>query len=252
MHERWQTFSFDPKTDDIKEYIRDVHEAAKQLGHGDDAVLNLLKATMPTELYGTLYGHDNLYVVMAMLKDIYAKKPQIVAATAARAAQGATAPFTLIHFPTRDSPRAQSEASLEDRISQLTKTLCHIDLNGKPTQKPFKPFITQPRWWLKPGHNGHGKCFTQPNGRPFPSECHRRQQGPRGCFKFQRPFGKFDKIPNTKHPRVSGKPFNKDRIHCFRCKEFGQMQKDCQEVSKPHKEDNTGPKKLEDYTYTYI
>ena len=46
-----------------------------KLGHGDNAVLNLLKATMPTELYGTLYGHDNLYVVMTMLKAIYAKKP---------------------------------------------------------------------------------------------------------------------------------------------------------------------------------
>ena len=76
LHERWQTFSFDPTTDDIEEYIRDVREAAKQLGHGYDAVLNLLKATMPTELYGTLYGHDNLYVVMTMLKDIYTKKPQ--------------------------------------------------------------------------------------------------------------------------------------------------------------------------------
>ena len=87
LHERWRTFLFDPSTDDIEEYIRDVREAAKQLGHGDDAVLNLLKATMPTELYGTLYGHDNLYVVMTMLKDIYAKKPQNMVATAARAAR---------------------------------------------------------------------------------------------------------------------------------------------------------------------
>ena len=91
LHERWRAFSFDPNTDDIEEYIRDVCEAAKQLGHGDDAVLNLLKATMPTELYGTLYGHDNLYVVMTMLKDIYAKKPQNVVATATRVAQGASA-----------------------------------------------------------------------------------------------------------------------------------------------------------------
>ena len=60
LHERWRTFSFNPNTDDIEEYIQDVHQAAKQLGHGNDVVLNLLKATMPTELYGTLYGHDNL------------------------------------------------------------------------------------------------------------------------------------------------------------------------------------------------
>ena len=98
LHERWRAFSFDLNTDDIEEYIRDVHEAAKQLRHSDNAVLNLLKATMPTELYGTLYGHDNLYIVMTMLKDIYAKKPQPAAAAAVvGVAQGATTPFTLIH-----------------------------------------------------------------------------------------------------------------------------------------------------------
>ena len=155
LHERWQTFSFDPSTDDIEEYIRDVREAAKQLGHEDSAVLNLLKATMPTELYGTLYGHDNLYTVMTMLKDIYAKKPQNMVAAAAGAAQGATAPFTHICSPTRGAPKAQSDASLEDRILQLTETLYRIDMNGKPPRKPFKPFITQPKRRFKPGHNGH-------------------------------------------------------------------------------------------------
>ena len=39
LHERWLTFSFDPATDDIEEYIRDIREAAKQLGHEDSAVL---------------------------------------------------------------------------------------------------------------------------------------------------------------------------------------------------------------------
>ena len=83
LHERWRTFSFDPANDDIEEYIRDVKEAAKQLGHGDDAMVNLLKATMPTELYGTLYGDNNLPLLCTMLKDIYAKKPQPTAATPA-------------------------------------------------------------------------------------------------------------------------------------------------------------------------
>ena len=69
-----------------------MKEAAKQLVHGDDAVLNLLKATMPTELYGTLYGQNNLCALTTMLKDIYAKKPQNNVATATGAAQGATAP----------------------------------------------------------------------------------------------------------------------------------------------------------------
>ena len=131
LHERRRSFSFDPNTDGIKEYIHNVHEAAKHLRHGDDAVLNLLKATMPTELYGILYGHDNLYIVMTMLKDIYAKKPQ-TAAAAARVAQGAAASFNLICCPTRDTPKAPNEVTLEDIIAQFTETLYRIDLNGKP------------------------------------------------------------------------------------------------------------------------
>ena len=126
--------------DDIGEYIRDIHEAAKQLGHGDNMVLNLHKATMPTELYGTLYGHDNLYIVMTMLKDIYAKKSQLVAAAAAAtAAQGATAPFTIICAPTRTSPKAQDESSLKERIAQLMETLYRIYLDGKPVRTPSSP-----------------------------------------------------------------------------------------------------------------
>ena len=115
-----EIISFDPNADDIEEYICNVRETAKQLGHGDDAVLNLFKATMSTELCGTLYRHDNLYIVMTMLNDIYAKKPQSEAAAevaAAEAAQGATAPFTLIHSPTSNTSKAPTEVTLEERIA---------------------------------------------------------------------------------------------------------------------------------------
>ena len=70
---------------------------------------------MPTDLYGTLYRHDNLYIVMTMLKDIYAKKPQSAAAAATvGAAQGTTAPFTLICSPTKNAPETPKETSLEE------------------------------------------------------------------------------------------------------------------------------------------
>ena len=117
LHERWRTFAFDPANDDIEEYIRDVKEAAKQLGHGDDAVINLLKATMPTELYGTLYGHNNLPQLSTMLKDIYAHKPQ-VATSSTTTTPSASAPFTMI----KALPRTP-EPTLEDKLTHLTDTL---------------------------------------------------------------------------------------------------------------------------------
>ena len=233
LHERWRLFSFDPNTDDIEEYIRDVHEAVKQLRHGNDAVLNLLKATMPTELYGTLYGHDNLYIVMTMLKDIYAKKPQSAAAAAAAgAAQGATAPFTLIHSPTSNASKAPNKASLEERIAQLTETLYRIDLDGKPVWKPCKPFVTQPRRKIKGGFdkgcNGCGRSFNHSDGWYFPSDHHRRYQANRRRFRPRRLCGKFDKNPNTKHLRVSGRPFNKDKICCLNARNLATCRKTVQ------------------------
>ena len=141
LHERWRAFSFDPANDDIEEYIRDVKEAAKQLGHGDNAMVNLLKATMPTKLYGTLYGHDNLPLLCTMLKDIYAKKPQSTTATSTTTTTpGAMAPFT-----------------------------------------PFKDSHQDPNQTLR---------------RPFPG-------------------------------RVSGRPVNKAKSRCFKCKEFGHFQDEC-------------------------
>ena len=124
LHERWRTFSFDPANDDIEEYIRDVKEAAKQLGHGDDAVVNLLKATMPTELYGTLYGHNNLPLLCTMLKDIYARKPQ-AAASSTTTTPGASAPFTMIKASSRTP-----ELTLEDKLTHLMDTLYRMDIDS--------------------------------------------------------------------------------------------------------------------------
>ena len=102
---------------------------------------------------------------MTMLKVIYAKKPESAAAIAAAGvAQGATAPFTLIHFPTSNACKAPNEASLEEREAQLTESLYQIDLDGKPVQKPFKPFITQPRRRFRGGFDkgcyGWGRHFN--------------------------------------------------------------------------------------------
>ena len=36
---------------------------------------------MPTKLYGTLYGRNNLPQLCTMLKDIYARKPQAAASS---------------------------------------------------------------------------------------------------------------------------------------------------------------------------
>ena len=76
-------------------------------------MVNMLKATMPTELYGTLYGHNHLPTLCTMLKDIYAKKPQpATIATAATGASNASAPFTLIKNSPTKSPAKNPRRTL--------------------------------------------------------------------------------------------------------------------------------------------
>ena len=99
---------------------------------------------MLTELYGTLYGHNNLPLLCTMLKDIYAKKPQPTAATPTTT-PGATAPFTLLRSPVRAPLKHTGDPSLEEKVNHLTEALYQMDLEGKPMKKPFKPFLTQPR-----------------------------------------------------------------------------------------------------------
>ena len=122
LHVRWRTSSFDPANNDI-EYIRDVKGAAKQLGHSNNAMVNLLKATMPTELYGTLYSDNNLPLLCIMFKDIYASKPQPTAATPATTTPGTTTPFTLSRTPLRTPGKPIEEPSLEEKVNHLAEAL---------------------------------------------------------------------------------------------------------------------------------
>ena len=100
-----------------------MKEAAHQLNYNDDIVLHLIKATMPSEIYGTLYNQDDLNAVITMVKDIYAKKPE--PANPPTATRGAAAPFTLIRALNGSSKRIhfQDGESLSGRIDRLTETL---------------------------------------------------------------------------------------------------------------------------------
>ena len=99
---------------------------------------------MPAEIYGTLYNQNDLNVVITMVKDIYAKKPESANPTGATG--GSSAPFILIKAPNGSSKRVhfQADESLSDRIDRLTDTLYRMDMDGKLVRKPYKPYITSP------------------------------------------------------------------------------------------------------------
>ena len=100
-----------------------MKEAAHQLNYNDEVVLHLIKATMLSEIYGTLYNQHDLNTVITMVKDIYAKKPE--PANPPTTPGGVAALFTLIKAPNGSSKTVhfQDGESLSDRIDKLTETL---------------------------------------------------------------------------------------------------------------------------------
>ena len=128
-----------------------MKEAAHLLNYNDNAVLHLIKATMPLEMYGTLCNQNDLNTVITMVKDIYAKKPE--PANPPAATGGASAPFTLIKAPNGGSKRVhfQDGESLSDRIDKLTETLDHMDISvsygygGKAHKKAVQTLHHQPQ-----------------------------------------------------------------------------------------------------------
>ena len=155
LHDKWRNFSFSPGQDDIEAYIRDVKEAAHQLNYNDEAVLHLIKAAMPSEIYGTLYNQHDLNTVITMVKDIYAKKPE--PANPPTTTRGVAAPFTLIKAPNGSSKRVhfQEGESLSDRIDKLTETL----YRGKTHKEAVQTIHHKPR------HRGGRGRFRPRGGR---------------------------------------------------------------------------------------
>ena len=49
-----------------------------------------------------------------------------------------------------------------------------------------------------------------------------------------------------------GKTINKDKVRCYKCREFGYYRDECPvDDRKPKQDDTNSPKRFEDYTYTY-
>ena len=72
LHNAWKSFTFNPETMDIEEFIRDVQECGSQLQYGECSIMDMIKSCMPCKNYGTLYKMDNLAEVITFCKDAYA------------------------------------------------------------------------------------------------------------------------------------------------------------------------------------
>ena len=229
LHRTWKNFEFNPETDDIEEFVRNVQECAHQLGYDDLSITNMIKSCMPMSTYSSLYGKEDLPSVIAMVKDFYAKGPQ-----APKPDGGTTAtPFSQI-----------KTGPLDNTLNRLSEALYKLDI------KPFKPYIA-PRGRGRGCGRGHGQGQGQAPGRQYNFQSSgkvtftRGATRPRGRGRVR--GGKFDKSPNQRKPRVASKSKDMDREHCRFYKQLGHWEKDCPEQKKAGdtvKPTKSGPREI--------
>ena len=134
LHARWNSFTFDPNTDDIEVFLRNVQETAKQLEYREATVVNMIKSKMPLAMYSTLYDIHDLDKVVTRCRDIYAKSIDATAESSTATGGAAAAnPFTAI----------KDEFFLMDDGA----------VNAQK-QKPFKPHVTPQGRGKKKGRGG--------------------------------------------------------------------------------------------------
>ena len=211
LHTRWNTFSFDPNTDDIEVFLRNVQETAKQLQYNEATVVNMIKSKMPLAMYSTLYDIHDLERVVTRCRDIYAKSSENTAesSTPTGGAAAAANPFTQI----------------KDEFFYIADG----GVNGHQKQKPFKPHVTPQGRGKKKNRGGGRGGRGKGQQRSFPQRQNNlnRGQANRGGWQPRGRGGRggFDRSPNQRKPRVASKTPNQDR--CFNCNEPGHFSREC-------------------------
>ena len=222
LHERWRKFTFNPDTDDIEEFLRNVQECAKQLKYDDDITLTTIKTCMPKSLYGTLWEKKSLTDTVTFLKELYAKPMEIGNPKEDQDSHSQASPFSHI----KQDPSTQ----LEGTLNKLSDALYKLDI-----AKPYKPYIA-PRGKGRGRGLGNRGGNSRGTGRPFEFQgsgkmtfSQRGYQRGRGRGK---PRGKFDKSPTQKKPRVAPRSKDMDRERCRFCKQLGHWERECPEKKK--------------------
>ena len=221
LHEKWRTLAFDPTTDDIDTFIREVKLTAKQMKYDDDAVLNCLKSCMPDHVAIALYHIDDLSQAIEMAQDIFAKTtgskssklPDLFTALTQAQQPPQQASFSQpVSFSQSDNIGEQIQ-----RFTQVAETF--VDSLNK--QEPYKPRIGNPNSENQ-NRGGYGRGnYRGGRGSNRGQGNYRGGQGRGGNYRGNnRGQGNY---------RGQGRGRNMANERCYHCHQFGHWARDCQD-----------------------
>ena len=135
------TFSFDPNTDDIEVFLRNVQETAKQLEYSEATVVNMIKSKMPLAKNSSLYDIHDLERVVSRYRDMYAKSNESTAESSNVAGGAAPAnPFTQI----KDEFFYMADGGTTDQKAETLQAPCHPTRERKEEKQRWRK-----RWQRK-------------------------------------------------------------------------------------------------------
>ena len=150
LHARWNSFTFDPNTDDIEAFLRNVQETAKQLEYREATVVNMIKSKMPLAMYSTLYDIHDLDKVVTRCRDIYAKSIDATAESSTATGGAAAAnPFTAIKdeffFMDDGAVNAQKQKPFKPHVTPQGRGKAEVEAEVVKAEEDSREAITQGR-----------------------------------------------------------------------------------------------------------
>ena len=255
----WRSFTFEENTETIDSHVIQIRHVARLLGYGETQVLEVFKNTLPTKLYWILFPIEDLRQAVDTAKRILTKEKLGKQLTG----QTSTSPFMNVRDGTERRVSFNTRDELEDKIDKLTVVMSRLAAKDSHEIRPFKPQIYKSRGqnrsynqgsYQNRAHSSKREQFT--NSRPRQNyrnsnfQGHIRgygRQNNRGGYgndkhddynrgrnrpresTFTRNYssGRDRSSSNSRSRSRSQASTNRDRIWCYKCREYEHFARDC-------------------------
>ena len=255
----WRSFTFDENTETIDSYVIQIRQVATLLGYGEPQILEVFKNALPTKLYWILFPIEDLRQAVDAAKRILTKEKLDKQLTG----QTSTSPFMNVRDGTERKVSFNTRDKLGDKIDKLTVVMSRLAAKDGHEKRPFKSQIYKSRGHNR-SYN-QGSCQNRPDSRnrgwytnSRPRQNYRdsnfrgntRKYGRqnnrggnrndrhndynRGRYRsrettFTRNYsgGRDRSSSNSRSRSGSRASTNRDRIRCYKCREYDHFTRDC-------------------------
>ena len=255
----WRSFTFDKNTETTDSYVIWIRQVATLLGYGEPQILEVFKNTLPTKLYLILFPIGGLRQAVDTVKRILTKEKLDKQLTG----QTSTSPFMNVRDGTERNVSFNTRDELGDKIDKLTVVMSRLAVENSHERRPYKPQIYKSRGQNRshdkgnyqnrsnsrnrgqftnnrPRQNyrnsnfrgntrGHGR---QDNRGGYRNDRHNDYNGGRNGSRkrtFTRNYssGRDRSSSNSRSVSGSRASTNRDRIRCYKCREYDHCARDC-------------------------